>query len=108
MLQYYLLMRSTGRLALEYKASIDGQGCKRVTDIHYWSSRGGAKSRTGCEKNKGPTLVLEGLGSSGGNVLKTNMMASLDSNDYNQQPVHASGVGNPFVRRYAGELRSEW
>ncbi|KAG8745896.1 hypothetical protein FRC10_006700 [Ceratobasidium sp. 414] len=97
MLQYYLLMRGTRRLALEYKALIDEKAALLVLNVKpaQPSPSGGATKRK-----------ASGLGSQAtpaGNAPETNA-ASLDAGDYAQQAVHTVGVDDLLMHRFAEEL----
>ncbi|KAG9098878.1 hypothetical protein FRC06_005871, partial [Ceratobasidium sp. 370] len=105
MLQYYLLMRSTRRLALQYKLSIDNQAGMLARnagpDVHSWPPAAQPKSSAGRKKRK--RTGSEAKGAPGGNAPPMNV-ASLDTEDYIQQPVHVMGVDDPLVHRFAEEL----
>ncbi|KAG8737430.1 hypothetical protein FRC10_008184 [Ceratobasidium sp. 414] len=116
-LQYYLLMRATRRLALDYKQLIEDGATGRVLDImefhpdiHSWPPLPKKKSSTGSGKRRKLALIAEEQGNPGGNVPQTNVATSLVTDDCVQQMVDLVGVDNPFIHRFAEELseNGEW
>ncbi|KAG9081694.1 hypothetical protein FRC06_005438 [Ceratobasidium sp. 370] len=112
-LQYYLLMRDTRRLALQYKAAIDAQARKLVTDIsrsqpriHFWPTWGsGPKSSVGSDKKRKLDSVLEESGAAGENrAPKTSAITTVGTNNFDDRPVHVVGVDDPFIHLFAEEL----
>ncbi|KAG8737428.1 hypothetical protein FRC10_008182 [Ceratobasidium sp. 414] len=112
-LQYYLLMRATRRLALDYKQLIENEATSRVLDImksssntHTWPP----KSSTGSGKRKKLDPIAEEQGNPGGNVPQTNVATSLVTDSCVQQAVHVISVDDPFIHRFAEELskNGEW
>ncbi|KAG9079291.1 hypothetical protein FS749_008633 [Ceratobasidium sp. UAMH 11750] len=99
MLQYYLLMRATRRLALDYKAAIDDEALLLAlnagtnANIHSWHPAAQPPRNTGGKKREASQAAAAG------NIPETNM-GPLDAEDYVQQPVH----DDPLMRRFAREL----
>ncbi|KAG8717715.1 hypothetical protein FRC08_006856 [Ceratobasidium sp. 394] len=99
MLQYYLLMRATRRLALDYKASIDDEALLLAlnaganANIHSWHPAAQPPRSAGDKKRKASQAAPAG------NVFGTNM-TSFDAEDYVQRPVH----DDPLMHRFAKEL----
>ncbi|KAG8742266.1 hypothetical protein FRC10_001753 [Ceratobasidium sp. 414] len=105
MFQYYLPMRDTRRLALEYKALIDNQATlltlRAEPSTHSWPPAAQPKSSANAKKRK--NIGSEAQGAPGEDAPETNM-AFFGAGDYVQQPVHVVGAGDPLVHRFAEEL----
>ncbi|KAG9079368.1 hypothetical protein FS749_008574 [Ceratobasidium sp. UAMH 11750] len=90
MFRYYLLMRETRRLTLEYKASIEGHALELAASI--------ARSHSGI--HSWPPQAEQGRGTSSLERKKATPALGAQATQLND----VVGLGEPFMHHHAGEL----